>query len=234
MRAGKFDDARAKLKQADALEVVPYPGDKSRDDSIEDGEYVLFLRALIGYVEMDGVRVKGSEVLGYFEKALAAAKLPKHRENYRKFENEIRWRAAYLDDRQMGRTNIARYLRAVIFEKADRDPAFESGCYLDPVAVKGMIETAWLDLHEFKEQLTWRMPEPPEKKDKRFVVTDYVENPEYFRHQGQVLAAIARKDYEEVQRLGEVPKTLAVQREVVTSEDSFWGYYRTIYRSLKW
>lgn len=232
--AGKFDEARAKLKLADALEVVPYPGDKSRDDSNEDGENVLFLRTLLGYVDMDGHFVKGSEVLGYFEKTLAAAKLPKHRETYRKFEEEIRWRAAYLDNREKGRTEIARYLHAVIFEKAARNLAFERACYLDPEAVKGVIETAWIDLHEFKDQLTWRMPEPPEKKDKRFVVTDYVENPAYFRHHGQVLAAIARKDYEEVQRLGEVPKTLAVQREVVTSEDSFWGYYRTLYRSLKW
>ncbi|MBX3736968.1 MAG: tetratricopeptide repeat protein [Candidatus Didemnitutus sp.] len=232
--AGKFDVARAKLKEADALEVVRHPTDRSRDDSNEDGENVLFLRALLGYVDMDGHFVKGSEVLGFFEKALAAAKLPKHRENFRKFEEEIRWRAAYLDDRPKGRTEIARYLHAVIFEKAARNLAFERACYLDPEAVKGVIETAWIDLHEFKDQLTWRMPEPPEKKDKRFVVTDYVENPEYFGHHGKVLAAIARKDYEEVQRLGEVPKTLAVQREVVTSEDSFWGYYRTIYRSLKW
>lgn len=232
--AGKFDVARAKLKEADALEVVPYPGDKSRDDSIEDGEYVLFLRALLGYVEMDGVRLKGGEVLGYFEKALAAAKLPKHRENYRKFENEIRWRAAYLDNREKGRTEIARYLRAVIFEKAERDLAFERGCYLDPEAVKGVIETAWIDLHEFKEQLTYTMPPPPEKADVHRTVTEYVENPAYFRHHGEVLAAMARKDYEAVERLGEVPKIIAVQREVVDSEQPFWGYYRTIYRALKW
>lgn len=233
-QAGQIPEARGRLIQTEQYEIVRYPGDSSRDDSIEDGEYALMLRALIGYQDLGTYRSKGPDVIRYFEAALKAAKQPGHLVQYRQFENEIRWRVAYFENKEWARKQIARYLRGVIFEKAERNVAFERAHFLPADAVKGMIECAWIDLHEFKDQLTWMMPPPPTSWDGHRVVTDYVKNPRYETANSDRLAAIARRDYEALQNMRSEPEYISVQRELNLSEPPFWGYYREVYRSLKW